>query len=54
MTEHDRELGGLNLAIAEVQVRSADAARAHLQQQLARARHRIGHRRHPQGLAGCA
>ncbi len=52
MAEDQRQVPGLDLAVAQVQVGPADAARVHAQQQLARARLRPVDVGRPQRAAG--
>jgi hypothetical protein len=42
--EDDRELRGLNLGVAEMEVRTADGARPNAEQELSTLRDRIGER----------
>ncbi len=52
MAENHRQLGRIDLGVAQVQVRTADRARGDAQTQLARTRRRVGHGDGAQRLAG--
>ena len=53
VAENDGELGRIDLAVAQMQIGSAHAARAHVKQQLARPGLRIRQCRRPERLTRC-